>query len=150
MTARYASGSTGLWKQQRHRHLSLRLRIAAIVGLRAGVTDSLHQGIAQKRLFNDRDVGAGSTPRQLRSRVARDQDGGRRNRVLPQLAYKVQASNSRHSLVDDQATAAGNIALGQQFGAVRIEMDQKALDFERKLERIAHGRIIVDDDDNGS
>src|SRR5262245_43668455 len=125
------------------------LGIVATAGLRAGIPDSLHQGIAQERLFHDRNVGACSTPRQLRCRVARDQDRRRQNRLFPQLEDKVQAGNSRQSLVDDQAAAARNISFPQQFRAVGIETDAKALDFERKLERIAHGRIIVDDDDNG-
>src|SRR5262245_31313524 len=61
------------------------LGIVATAGLRAGIPDSLHQGVAQERLFHDRDVGACSAARQLRSRVARDQDRGRRNRLFPQL-----------------------------------------------------------------
>src|SRR5262249_3826729 len=71
-----------------NRAISIRssgLGIVAAAGLRAGIPDSLHQGVAQERLFHDWNVGACSTPRPLRSRVACDQDRGRRNRLFPQL-----------------------------------------------------------------
>jgi hypothetical protein len=39
--------------------------------------------------------------------------------------------------------------LVQQFVAARIEPDDETLDFEREFERIAHSRVIVNDDDDG-
>ena len=44
--------------------------------------------------------------------------------------------------------ALGLERLVQQFGAAAVEADDKTFDLERELERVAHGRIVVDDDDD--
>jgi hypothetical protein len=69
--------------------------------------------------------------------------------LFPQPRDQVQSRNSGHSLVDDQAAAVAIGMLVQQLGAARIEPDDETLDFERELERIAHSRVIVNDDDDG-
>jgi hypothetical protein len=67
--------------------------------------------------------------------------------AIPQFRDQVQSGHAWHFMINDEAAADGKVEPTQQFGAVRIGADHKAFNLKRKFERVANGRIVVNDDD---
>lgn len=67
---------------------------------------------------------------------------------LAQQCNQVEPAYSRHFLIDDKAAAGCQLAGAQELGSGGVAMDLEALDLEREFERIANGRIVVDDEDH--
>jgi hypothetical protein len=69
--------------------------------------------------------------------------------AIPEARYEVHSIHSGHILVDHQTFGADSSEVVQQFGSTWIDTDGKSFDLERKLERMANRRIIVDHGDHG-
>src|SRR6476661_1143458 len=67
---------------------------------------------------------------------------------LAQQCNQVEPAYSRHFLIDDKAAAGCQLAGTQELGSGGVAMDLEALVLEREFERIANGRIVVDDEDH--
>jgi len=67
---------------------------------------------------------------------------------LAQQCNQVEPAYSRHFLIDDKAAAGCQLAGAQELGSGGVAMDLEALDLEREFERIANGRIVVDDENH--
>src|SRR5215813_7512960 len=82
-----------------------------------GVAYAFEQGIAQQRLFDDRNAGSGGALLQKDGRMARDQDCGSRDMPLSQRGDEVQAAHSRKLLIDDEAGECRKVRLIEELGA---------------------------------
>src|ERR1051325_12236494 len=87
---------------------------------RDGVTYALEQGIAQERLFDDRDAGSGGALLQKDGRMARDQDRRSRDLPLSQRREEFQASHPGKLLIDDEAGNGRKLRFLEQLPAVGI------------------------------
>ena len=53
-----------------------------------------------------------------------------------------------NALIDDETVAVAKSGDGEKFPAAAIGAHGEAFEFERKLQRIANRRIVIDDGDN--
>src|SRR5690242_3849257 len=116
--------------------------------LRAHLAYFLYQCIAQKGFFNDRHTGISRTSAQNLVWLADNQNSRRRHVALAQCRNQLHPAHAGHALVNDKTAAVAEIAGGEKFHAATIGAHGKTLEFERKLQRIANGRIVIDNGDN--
>ena len=80
--------------------------------------------------------------------IADDENGRRRDLALAQSCDQFQSAHRGHALVDDEAVAIAEVAGTEKVGAAAIGAHREAVEFERKFQRIADRRIVVDDGDD--
>ena len=123
----------------------------AVVALSAAadLTDLFHQRVAQKRLLDNRHIGACRACTERRIEMADDENGWRCNFALAQARNQVHAAHLGHPLVDDKTAAFAKLIGGEEFGRTAINPDNETFELKRKFQRITNGGVVVDDGDDG-
>jgi hypothetical protein len=76
-----------------------------------------------------------------------EQDRRQSNVAGAQAAQQFKPVHMRHSIVQHDASGARQIGVRQQFSAATMGVHLKTFEIESELQRIAHARIVIGDQD---